>query len=101
MICYSSYELLLDQDARSPLDLIFDEIEEKPEASVDIYTDVCTLNELLLLLRDFVATNKSTAKNIAKKNYARGTKKKSLPGAIILVKIFWLSGKLEEHWGGL
>ncbi len=98
---FSPFQVLLARDARSPLDLVPDELEQTNSEPVDVCAWIKNLNDHLEIIRDYVRANSLSASDERKYQHDKGTKvRKFSPGMLVLLRTPGLSGKLDVSWEG-
>ncbi len=98
---FSPFQVLLARDARSPLDLVLDELEQTNSEPVDVCAWIKNLNDHLEIIRDYVRANSLSARDERKYQHDKGTKvRKFPPGMLVFLRTPGLSGKLDVSWEG-
>ena len=96
---FSPFQTLLARDARSPLDLVLDELEQTESEPAEVCAWINNLNKHLEMIRDYVRANGLTARDERKNQHDKNTRtRKFSPGMLVLLRTPGLSGKLEDSW---
>ena len=98
---FSPFEILLGRNARSPLDLMVEELVCDKNEVVPVYAWIEKLNERINTIRTYVRENGLSARAERQIAHDKGTRVREFPvGTMVLLRTPGLSGKLEENWEG-